>query len=167
MKLQAWKTAGLVLTLSGSMAFAQNENETTAPPKTKGPKTNSEMKGTRPGPEEILKRFDADGDGTLSETERQAMDEAMLKNRDRRGGPQGNRPSRDEIMKRFDTDGDGVLSETEREAMRTERERMREENRKRFDADGDGQLSEAERKTMHETLRAERPAPPPEDGVDE
>jgi hypothetical protein len=45
----------------------------------------------------------------------------------------------------------------------TERERFREENMKRFDADGDGRLSEEERKIMWETLRDERPAPPPEE----
>jgi Ca2+-binding EF-hand superfamily protein len=166
MTSQAWKIAGLVLALSGSVAMAQTESETNAPPKRKGPKPDPEMQGTRPGREEVLKRFDADGDGTLNEAERQAMDAAMLKHRGRPGGPQGNRPSREEIMKRFDTDGDGELSESEREAMRAERERIREENSKRFDADGDGQLSKEERKTMHETLRDERPEPPPEEGGD-
>lgn len=175
MKSQAWKIAGLALALSGSVAMAQTESETNAPPEMKGTKPNPEMRGRKPGPEmkrrkpapeEVFKRFDADGDGSLSETERQAMDEVMLKRRERQGGPQGRRPGREEMMKRFDTDGDGVLSEAEREAMRTERERMRAENMKRFDTDGDGRLSEAERKTMHETLRDERPAPPPEEGED-
>ena len=106
------------------------------------------------------------GDGTLNETERQAMDEAMLKYRDRRGGPEGHRPGREEIMKRFDADGDGELSETEREAMRAERDRMREKNMKRFDADGDGELSREERETMRDTLRDERPEPRAEDGAD-
>lgn len=164
MRSQEWKTAGLILALSGSMALAQAENRTNAPPQMKASKLGPEMKGPKPGPEKMIERFDADGDGHLNEAERQAMDEAMLKHRDRRGGP--SRPSREEIMKRFDADGDGVLSEVEREAMRTERERIREENSKRFDADGDGQLSEAERKTMHETLRAERPAPPSQANVD-
>lgn len=160
MALQAWKIAGLVLALGGSVALAQTE--TNAPPKKKGQKPNSEMKGSKPGREEALKRFDADGDGTLSETERQEMHKAMPNRRYRSGGPQGDRPSQEEILKRFDTDGDGVLSESEREALRAERKRIREEHVKRFDTDGDGQLSKEERKTMNETLRDERPEPPPE-----
>lgn len=166
MKSQAWKIAGMVAALCGSVAFAQTGSETNAPPKMQGPKPNPEMKGTKPGPEEMLKRFDADGDGKLSEAELQTMNDAMTKNRRRSDGPPRQRPSREEIMQRFDTDGDGVLSETERAAMRAERERLQEENQKRFDADGDGQLSEEERKTMHTTLRGERPAPPPEEGGD-
>lgn len=152
MKSQAWKFAGLALALSGSVALAQDGGDTNAPPK---------MKKQKPSQEEMLKRFDTDGDGQLSEVEKTAMHEAMRgqHERGRPDGPRGNRPDREEIMKRFDADGDGVLSETEREAMRAERDRRREEHMKRFDADGDGQLSEAERTTMRETLRAERPAP--------
>ena len=151
MKLQAWKIAGIVAALCGSAAMAEEGGKTNAPPRMKQPK---------PGSEQMLKRFDVDGDGTLSEAERQAMHEAMPRRRSRPGGPQ--RPSHEEVMKRFDTDGDGKLSETEREAMHAERERFHEENMTRFDADGDGRLSEAERKTMWETLREERPAHPPE-----
>ena len=155
MKSQTWKTAGIVVALCSSAAMAQEVGTTNAAPA---------FKGQKPGPEEMLKRFDADNDGTLSEDERQAMHEAMPKHRNRRAGPPRHRPNHEEIMKHFDADGDGVLSEAEREAMHTERVRLREENRNRFDADGDGQLSEEERKTMHETLREERPAPPPEQG---
>lgn len=158
MKSQIWKTAGLVVALCSSVAMAQEAVKTNAAPA---------FKRQKPGSEEMLKRFDTDDDGTLSEAERQAMHEAMPKQRNRRAGPPRQRHSREEVMKRFDTDGDGVLSEVERAAMHTERERLREENRKRFDADGDGQLSEEERKTMHETLREERSAPPPEQGGDE
>lgn len=150
MKSQVWKIAGMVAVMCGSAAIAQEAGKTNAPP---------EMKGSKPGPEEIIKRFDADGDGKLNEAELQNMHYAR---RNRTGGREHHRPSREEIMKQFDTDGDGVLSEAEREAMHMEQQRFREENKKRFDADGDGQLSEAERKTMHETLREERPAPPSE-----
>ncbi len=125
----------------------------------------------RPSREEIMKRFDTDGDGVLSDTEREAMRAAMPP---RRGGPRGERPSREEMTKRFDTDGDGVLNEEERAAMqasidarRAERQQRRQEMLKRFDADGDGQLSDAERQTMRETLRAEQPAPPPKEGAEE
>jgi hypothetical protein len=154
MKSQAWKIAGMVIALGGSVAMAQDGGKTNAPPK---------MKGQKPNPEKMLKRFDTDDDGKLNEAERQAMHEAMPKRGGGPGGPQHQRPGRGEAMKRFDTDGDGVLSEAEREAMRTERKRFQEENMKRFDADGDGRLSEEERKIMWETLRDERPAPPPEE----
>lgn len=158
MKSKIWLVAGMVVALGGSMALAAEGGDAKPPPGTKGPK---------PGSEELLKRFDTDGDGKLNEAERQAMHEAMSQHNEEMGrpGPKGRRPSREEMMlERFDTDGDGVLSEAEREAMRTEWERIRAENLKRFDADGDGQLSEAERETMRTTLRAERPAPPPEEG---
>ena len=146
MKSQAWKIAGIVVILCGTTAMAKKAEKANAPP---------EGKGSKPGPEEVMKRFDADGDGQLNEAELQAMYDAR---RNRPDGYQRHRPSREEIMGRFDTDGDGELSESEREAMRAEGKRMREENKKRFDADGDGQLSEEERKTMHETLREERSA---------
>ena len=166
MKSQAWKIAGLVLALSGTVAVAHAESESNDSRKKKGQKPDSEMNGQRPDREEILERFDADGDGTLNEAERQAMHDAMPNRRYRAGGPPGHRPSREEIMERFDTDGDGELSESERHVMRAERERIREENVKRFDADGDGELSREERKTMHETLRDERPEPPAGEGGD-
>lgn len=157
MKSKMWLVAGMMFALGGSTAMAQDGGDTNTPPR---------MRAPRPGPEEMLKRFDTDGDGTLNDAERQAMHEAMRKRNQEMGrpGPRGHRPDREELMKRFDTDGDGVLSEAEREAMRAERQRMREELLKRFDADGDGTLSDAERETMRNTLRAERPAPPPEEG---
>ena len=158
MKSKAWKIAGMVVALCGSAAMAEEGGETKSP---------DGMKGARPGPEEIMKRFDADGDGTLSEAELQVMLEAMPNRHSGAEGPPRHRPSREEIMERFDSDGNGELSEAEREAMHTEQKCFREENRKRFDADGDGQLSEAERKTMWETLREERPARPPEESDSE
>jgi len=156
MKSLVW-IAGMMVALGGAMAMAQKGGDTNAPPG---------MKVPRPGSEEMIKRFDFDGDGTLNGAERQAMHASMRKRNEELGRPglPGHRPGREELMKRFDADGDGVLSEAEREAMHAERQRMREENLKRFDADGDGRLSEAERETMHRTLRAERPAPPPEEG---
>jgi hypothetical protein len=53
----------------------------------------------------LTQRFDADGDGILSESEREgarASREAMHR----------------KAMEQFDADGDGVLSETERERAR-------------------------------------------------
>jgi Ca2+-binding EF-hand superfamily protein len=90
-------------------------------------------KGERPDRKERIKKFDTDGDGQLSETEREAMRNAR----------------RDEMMKRIDTDGDGKISPEEREAAQAEREAMRAERdaerTKREDTDGDGKVSDAER----------------------
>ncbi len=93
-----------------------------------------------PSGEEILKKFDADGDGQLSEEERKKVREEMASRRS------GLPPL---LAKQFDKDGDGKLSEEERDAFRKE---MAIKGRKlpphlmqRFDKDGDGTLSEEER----------------------
>jgi len=88
----------------------------------------------------FMERFDTDGDGTISDSERDAMRQSMREMRDQR--------QLERMTERFDADGDGVLNEEERlnaeaeiEARRMERQiRMVE----RFDADGDGVLSDAE-----------------------
>jgi hypothetical protein len=163
MKPKALIIAGLVLSVFGSLAVAETGSEANPPEKKKGQKPDKEMNDSRPGREAVLERFDTDGDGTLNEAEREALNDAMQKHRHRPGGPHGRRPGREEILERFDADGDGALSESERLEMRTERERMRREHMERFDTDGDGKLSGEERKTMHETLRVERPEPHTED----
>ena len=81
----------------------------------------------------FMGRYDTDGDGKLSDEERNAMREAFRKGE----------------LERYDKDGDGELSEEERQAMRrgrggmwlaaTERWRLQH-----FDLDGDGKLGEAE-----------------------
>ena len=65
--------------------------------------------------EEMLRHFDADGDGKLSEEEERAMREAMRDFRGR-GGPM--RFQREELVKQFDADGDGKLNDEERKAAR-------------------------------------------------
>lgn len=111
-------------------------------------------------------RLDTDGDGTVSDAEREAGRAAM----------------KARMLERFDTDGDGTLSETEREAMKAARPEgrmgkgprghkgmgprgdmdpekaaeMKAAMLNRFDTDGDGSLSETEREAMkaaHEAIR--------------
>ena len=95
-----------------------------------------------PPPPEILKEFDKDGDGKLSEDEHKAMRDAMQERyKDK--------------WKEFDKDGDGKLSDQEKEAMKEARKAMW---MKKFDKDGDGVLSDEERKAMPE--RPVRPAGP-------
>jgi HlyD family secretion protein len=67
---------------------------------------------------ELLRQYDRDGDGQLSEAEQTAMREAM-RARFGQGGPGGGAGfDREAMMKEFDKDGDGQLSEEERSAMR-------------------------------------------------
>ncbi len=71
-------------------------------------------------PQAMLRQWDTDGDGQLSEEERAAMFQARG---NRGGGGQGGERAgggfnREAMMKQFDTDGDGQLSETEQAAMR-------------------------------------------------
>lgn len=79
--------------------------------------------------EAMLKKFDKDGDGKLSEEERAAMRAEMQKRRGEGGkGPDAAR--RAEMMKKFDKDGDGKLSEEERAALRAEMQKKRGEGGK-------------------------------------
>jgi HlyD family secretion protein len=71
-------------------------------------------------PQAMLRQWDKDGDGQLSEEERAAMLQARG---NRGGGGQGGERTgggfnREAMLKQFDTDGDGQLSETEQAAMR-------------------------------------------------
>ena len=105
-----------------------------------------ERKG-RPGPPpEMIKQFDKDGDGQLSEEERKAMRETLQSRMQER---------RKEMLEKFDADKDGELSEEERsKAQAAHRAQMLE----KFDKDGDGKLSPEERKAMPRPMR--RPGGP-------
>ena len=82
----------------------------------------------RPSREEMMKKFDKDGDGKLSEDEKAEIRKTMA-----------NRPVPAHILEKFDKDGDGKLSDDERAEIR--KEMMAE-----FDKDGDGQLGAGGRK---------------------
>ena len=109
--------------------------------------------------EEILKKYDADKDGKLSDDERAEARKAMEAEFAKR---------REEMTKKYDKDGDGKLSEEERAELRKEfggrggpggRERdpkAREEFMKKFDKDGDGKLSEEEREAVRKEFGGRR-----------
>ncbi len=82
----------------------------------------------RPSKEEIIKKFDKDGDGKLSEEEKAEIRKSMA-----------NRKPPAHIIEKFDKDGDGKLSEEERAEIR-------KEMMAKFDKDGDGKLNPEERK---------------------
>ncbi|MEO1855834.1 MAG: hypothetical protein ABGY95_00515 [Rubritalea sp.] len=130
----------------------------------------------RPSREDILKRFDLDKDGELSEEERQTAREARSQ---RRGGNErpeeavshgrrGQKPHDGERFKRqlekFDRDKDGKLSDEERRIARDtiakgfgqRGDKMREHMLNKFDKDGDGKLSDGERKHAHKEMQRHR-----------
>ncbi len=119
--------------------------------------------------EEIIKRFDKDGDGKLNDEEKRAAREAFMKMRGgkgRGGPPQFNR---EEILKKFDKNGDGKLDDDERKAAREAFMKKRggkgrggrpqfnrEEILKKFDKNGDGKLDDDERKAAREAFMKKR-----------
>ncbi len=112
-------------TLAGTCLIATAQDEPKRPKRHMGPP-----------PPELVKKFDKDGDGKLSDEEKQTMHEAMQARREER---------RKEMLEKFDTDKDGKLSPEEEEKAR---EAHRAEMIKKFDKDGDGKLSEEERAAM-------------------
>jgi hypothetical protein len=98
----------------------------------------------RPLPPEIVKKFDKDGDGKLSEEEREAAKESLKK----------------EMLTKFDKDGDGELSDEEREAAKKERmekhEASKKEMLKKFDTNGDGELNDQEKEAMKKAMQEHR-----------
>ena len=77
--------------------------------------------------EALLKKFDKDGDGKLSQEERAAAKEF----KDKRRGEEGRGGKlRGKILRRFDKDGDHKLNETEREALKKFRDSHRARKRR-------------------------------------
>lgn len=118
--------------------------------------------------EEIMKRFDVNGDGKLDENEKAAAHQAMKEARMARGaagaapgkgkGPLQNPEVRARLLKQFDANHDGKLDETERAAAKQYMEEhggaVRERMLKRFDKNGDGKLDDEERAAMREELKS-------------
>jgi Ca2+-binding EF-hand superfamily protein len=80
--------------------------------------------------ERMLEKFDADGDGKLSEEERAEAKAAM-------------KAYKEKMIAKYDTDGDGELSEEEKKAAK-------DAFIAKYDSNGDGKLSEEERKSAKE-----------------
>ena len=74
--------------------------------------------------DQIVKRFDIDGDGKLSRDERSVMRKKM----------QGRK---EELMQKFDANGDGILSNEERTTIRKVFQKRKAEAFESFDADGE------------------------------
>ena len=95
----------------------------------KGSKKSGSPEG-RLSKEEMIKKFDKDGDGKLSKKERAEI---------RRRIPQV-------LVKKFDKDEDGKLNDEERAEARQAMEARKKEALAKFDKDGDGKLNPKERK---------------------
>jgi hypothetical protein len=104
-------------------------------PRRIGPRLDDRAGSGDPGDNRRQRRMsmlDTDGDGTISDAEREAMQarrEAMRAEREA------------EMIARLDSDGDGAVSDAERAAARVARA---EDMKARLDADGDGKLTTAE-----------------------
>ncbi len=115
MNNQVWKTAGLTMALFGAAYAAQAQG----------------AGGQRPNFEEMLAKYDADGDGKLSDAERETMRSEMGQRGQRgQGGQDGQRGQRRRgsdggtaaMLEKYDTDGSGELSATELAQLMADKE---------------------------------------------
>jgi len=107
--------------------------------------------GKRKMPEEMLKKFDKDGDGKLSEEEKAAAKAAIDEKR-----PE----LKANMLEKFDKDKDGKLSDEEKAEMKKAMEERRAEMKKKmlekFDKDKDGKLSDEEKAEMKKAMEQHR-----------
>lgn len=117
--------------------------------------------------QELMRRFDLDGDGNLDDAERAATKEAMKREKidlpvaGTTATPDTPKAKWREMLAQFDKNKDGRLDNEERAAARkmaAERgfgpgEDARAELLKRFDTNGNGRLDEDERAAIPERLR--------------
>lgn len=107
----------------------------------------------KPEEAELIRRFDRDGDGQISELERAAARQSIGSGDARVGRRKPHRgPAPEEMMKQFDQDGDGQLSDKEQQVAREHMKKLREGQEamrsamtKRFDRNEDGRLTGDER----------------------
>ena len=99
-------------------------------------------KGKRPPlTASIIDAIDTDGDGEISQEEREAARGTI----------------RETVLDKYDTDGDGELSDEEREVIKSEAQEFRSERMSQFDTDGDGELSDDEKAAAREARGDRRP----------
>jgi Ca2+-binding EF-hand superfamily protein len=124
----------IALALAGTLAVHAQEP---APEGGKGERRG----GNRATPPEVLKEFDKDGDGKLSEEEAKAARQARQAKAEE---------ARKKMLEKYDADKDGKLSDEERKTMRTELEAKRKALLEKYDADKDGKLSPTEIKAARD-----------------
>ena len=93
----------------------------------------------------MMEKYDTDGDGKLSDDEKDAMKKAYKASHE---------AFKAEMIKEYDNDGDGELSDDERkEARESEKQNVLD----MFDKDGNGELNGAEREKAGEWMLENRP----------
>lgn len=123
------------------------------------PRENKPQLGGKKGKEpqfdrrkKFIQQFDKDGDGVLSEEEREAARAWMMKRR------KDAEATKRKVALKFDTDGDGKISSDEWRAIQSKvkahEKKAREELIAKYDADGDGKLSGKEKKQAHAAEKA-------------
>ena len=158
----------LIIALCAALpVFAQEEAPTAPQPRHWG--AAGEMPNREEMKRKMLEKFDADKDGKLSDTEKEAIKAEMKNRHGKRGNrpegmpkfgnkrgerPQGQMPQ--QLLEKFDTDKDGQLNDTEKEAMkdgmkkRLHKREMNNNMLEKFDTDKDGKLSDEEKKALRE-----------------
>ena len=161
------------LFLAGGLRAAETQSAPSAakPPREAGPAPA--MKATRA--EDLLRRFDKNGDGKLDEDEQAEAHEIMLREQMTRraakaaAAPEAGQPFRQKMLELFDKNHDGRLDDDERAEARKYAEEhglgeggaVRTELMKRFDKNADGKLDAEEMAALSKFLqerRAETPA---------
>ena len=130
------------------------------------PKPAPAMRGSRA--DQLLKRFDKNGDGKLDEAELADAHEAMLQEQMTRQATIAAAPRAPQfqakMLEMFDKNHDGRLDDEERAEMRKYAEQnglgengeVREELLRRFDKNADGKLDDAERMELQRFLEERR-----------
>ena len=119
--------------LIGTCSFAAAQDAAPTPPPAppeQGEKAKRPERPQRQIPPAILKKFDTDGDGKLSQEEGKAMREARQA----------------EMLKKYDKDGDGKLSDEEKKARDEEMAAKRKAIVEKYDANKNGKLEPEEMK---------------------
>lgn len=148
------------LSCLAAVSFAQAESaagvdfdQPSAEQRPDKPKREKGQQGDRgrPSREEVLKQFDADGDGKLNETEKQAAHEARKEQM---------------LLRRFDKDRDGALSAEERAKADEFIAKREAKMLEKYDADGDGVISPEERKQARQNAKEHRQGDRPGKGAE-
>lgn len=131
-----------------------------------GTETPAAPSARSPRHAEMIKRFDANGDGRIDATERQTARAEKRQHwgkhpRHKHGGFAKMRTQRHaHVLRRFDHDHDGRLNDAEyaeakaaREQRRVQAQTRRQETLSRFDRDGNGRINGTERDEMRNAWR--------------
>ena len=109
------------LGFSGLFSFAVAEDKP-------GPAMDPQAKAFADWQQQLVKQFDTNGDGKLSDAEKLAMQQAMAQHGWNLGMAPGGFPGEQQFLKQFDRNGDGKLDQMEAMAAQAMFQRMRGHN---------------------------------------